>query len=225
MEQDFKAVVFDMDGVIFDSEKLVVLCWQEIADKYNIVGIEEQCRRCLGLNREAAKQKMLEHYGMDFPYDAYKKEMSDLYHSRYSGGRLPMKPGVVEILTFLKENGKRIALASSTRKEVVVAELRDAGILDYFDKVICGDMVARSKPEPDIFLKACEELEVDVKDAYAIEDSYNGIRAAHRAGMMPIMVPDLAEPTKEMEQLTVAIIPSLLEVLKWLNKCDTARVE
>lgn len=225
MEQDFKAVVFDMDGVIFDSEKLVVLCWQEIADKYNIVGIEEQCRRCLGLNREAAKQKMLEHYGMDFPYDAYKKEMSDLYHSRYSGGRLPMKPGVVEILTFLKENGKKIALASSTRKEVVVAELRDAGIIDYFDKVICGDMVARSKPEPDIFLKACEELEVAVKDAYAIEDSYNGIRAAHRAGMMPVMVPDLAEPTKEMEQLTVAIIPSLLEVLEWLDKCDTARAK
>ncbi|MDD6069956.1 MAG: HAD family phosphatase [Clostridiales bacterium] len=218
MKQDFKAVVFDMDGVIFDSEKLVVLCWQEIADKYNIIGIEEQCRLCLGLNREAARQKMLEHYGMDFPYDTYKKEMSDLYHRRYSGGRLPMKPGVVELLTFLKEKGKKIALASSTRREVVLAELRDAGILDYFDKVICGDMVKRSKPEPDIFLKACEELEVEVQDAYAIEDSYNGIRAAYRAGMMPIMVPDLAEPTEEMKQLTVAIMPSLLEMLEWIDK-------
>lgn len=220
MKQDFKAVVFDMDGVIFDSEKLVVLCWQEIADKYSVEGIEEQCRRCLGLNREAARRKMLEHYGMDFPYDAYKKEMSDLYHSRYSGGRLPMKPGVVEILTFLKEKGKKIALASSTRREVVIAQLRDAGILDYFDKVICGDMVKRSKPEPDIFLKACEKLEVEVQDAYAIEDSYNGIRAAYRAGMMPIMVPDLAEPTEEMEQLSVAILPSLLEILKRFDKCD-----
>lgn len=218
MKQDYKAVVFDMDGVIFDSEKLVVLCWQEIADKYNIIGIEEQCRLCLGLNREAARQKMLEHYGMGFPYDTYKKEMSELFHSRYSGGRLPMKPGVVEILTFLKEKGKKIALASSTRREVVFAQLRDAGILDYFDKVICGDMVERSKPEPDIFLKACKELEVDVQDAYAIEDSYNGIRAAYRAGMMPIMVPDLAEPTEEMKQLTVAIMPSLLEMLDWINK-------
>ena len=218
MKQDYKAVVFDMDGVIFDSEKLVVLCWQEIADKYNIIGIEEQCRLCLGLNREAARQKMLEHYGLDFPYDTYKKEMSDLYHSRYSGGRLPMKPGVVELLSFLKGKGKKIALASSTRREVVLAELRDAGILDYFDKVICGDMVERSKPEPDIFLKACEELEVDVQDAYAIEDSYNGIRAAYRAGMMPIMVPDLAEPTEEMRQLAVVIMPSLLDMLDMLGE-------
>lgn len=218
MKQDYKAVVFDMDGVIFDSEKLVVLCWQEIAAKYSIVGIEEQCRLCLGLNREAARQKMLEHYGLDFPYDTYKKEMSDLYHSRYSGGRLPMKPGVVELLSFLKGKGKKIALASSTRREVVLAELRDAGILDYFDKVICGDMVERSKPEPDIFLKACEELEVDVQDAYAIEDSYNGIRAAYRAGMMPIMVPDLAEPTEEMRQLAVVIMPSLLDMLDMLGE-------
>lgn len=218
MKQDYKAVVFDMDGVIFDSEKLVVLCWQEIAAKYNIVGIEEQCRLCLGLNREAARQKMLEHYGLDFPYDIYKKEMSDLYHSRYSGGRLPMKPGVVELLSFLKGKGKKIALASSTRREVVLVELRDAGILDYFDKVICGDMVERSKPEPDIFLKACEELEVDVQDAYAIEDSYNGIRAAYRAGMMPIMVPDLAEATEEMRQLAVVIMPSLLDMLDMLGE-------
>ena len=113
--KEFEAVVFDMDGVIFDSEKLVVLCWQEIADKYGITNIAEACYECLGLNRVATKEKMLQRYGADFPYDTYKQEMSDLYHSRYSGGNLPLKPGVEELLAYLKQNRKKIALASSTR--------------------------------------------------------------------------------------------------------------
>lgn len=215
--KQFEAVVFDMDGVIFDSEKLVVLCWQEIADKYGIQNIAEACQECLGLNREATKEKMLQKYGADFPYDTYKQEMSDLYHSRYSGGNLPLKQGVMEILTYLKENQIKISLASSTRSQVVIAELRDAGILHFFEQVICGDMVEKSKPEPDIFLKACEELLVEPENVYAIEDSYNGIRAAHRAGLRAIMVPDMAAPTEEMEQITEVILPSLLAVKEYLD--------
>lgn len=214
--KDFDAVIFDMDGVIFDSERLVILCWKVVAEKYGIENIEEACRECLGLNREAAKEKMLLRYGADFPYDEYKKEMSDLFHSRYSGGRLPLKTGVVELLTYLKEQGIAVALASSTRSEVVLAELRDGGILPFFDKVICGDMVKRSKPAPDIYLKACEELQVEPERAYAIEDSYNGIRAAHSGGLRPIMVPDLAEPTEEMRELAEVILPDLVEVRKVL---------
>lgn len=210
----FDAVIFDMDGVIFDSERLVILCWKVVAEQYGIENIEEACRECLGLNREAAKEKMLLRYGADFPYDEYKKEMSDLFHSRYSGGRLPLKTGVVELLTYLKEQEIAVALASSTRSEVVLAELRDGGILPFFDKVICGDMVKRSKPAPDIYLKACEELQVEPERAYAIEDSYNGIRAAHSGGLRPIMVPDLAEPTEEMRELAEVILPDLIEVCR-----------
>ena len=117
---------------------------------------------------------------------------------------------------YLKEQGIAVALASSTRSEVVLAELRDGGILPFFDKVICGDMVKRSKPAPDIFLKACEELQVKPERAYAIEDSYNGIRAAHSSGLRPIMVPDLAEPTEEMRELAEMILPDLVEVRKVL---------
>mgnify|MGYP002520340344 CR=1 FL=1 len=218
MKQDFKAVVFDMDGVIFDSEKLVVLCWQEIADKYNIIGIEEQCRLCLGLNREAARQKMLEHYGLDFPYDTYKQETSADYHAKYDGGRLPMKPGIKELLQFLKENGYHIGLASSTRYEVVRQQLEDAGILPYFETLTCGDMVKKSKPEPDIFLKAAETLGVNPQDCIVIEDSYNGIRAASRACMFPIMVPDMIAPDEEMKQLAKAIFSDLHEVRDFLSK-------
>lgn len=216
----YKAVVFDMDGVIFDSEKLVVECWKVIADKYEIPNIEVACRECLGLNRTATREKMLKRYGADFPYDEYKQEMSDLFHSRYDGGRLPMKPGVVELLTNLQEQGILIALASSTRREVVLAELRDAGILGFFNEVVCGDMVERSKPAPDIFLKACELLQVEPESAFAIEDSYNGIRSAHSGGLRPIMVPDMAEPTEEMRELAEVILGSLTDVWNYLESRD-----
>ncbi|MBR3834774.1 MAG: HAD family phosphatase [Lachnospiraceae bacterium] len=215
--KNFKAVVFDMDGVIFDSEKRVVECWQVIADKYQIPDIEAACRECFGCNQTVAKERFLKRYGEDFPYVEYKKEMSDLFHDRYDNGNLPMLPGVVEILEFLKNNGKKIALASSTRRVSVENGLTWAGIIHYFDAIICGDMVSRSKPEPDIFLKACQELKVNPEEAYAIEDSYNGIRAAKRGGLMPIMVPDMMEPDEEMERLCVTIEESLLKVIEYLN--------
>lgn len=211
------AVVFDMDGVIFDSEKLVVECWVEIADKYGVNDVAQTCKECLGLNRLAAKERFLKRYGDNFPYDSYKQEMSDLYHKRAREGALLMKPGVVELLRYLKEQNIRIALASSTREQVVKWELTDAGIIDYFDVIVCGDMVSKSKPEPEIFLKACELLEVLPKNAVAIEDSYNGIRAAFAGGLRPIMVPDLAEPTEEMEKLTEVILPSLMAVRDYID--------
>lgn len=217
MGKDYKAVVFDMDGVIFDSEVKVVECWKVIADKYKIPDIEATCISCMGQNQTMAKEKFLEKYGADFPYVEYKKEMSELFHSRYDNGRLPMKPGVVELLEYLKAEGKLIAIASSTRREVVTRELKDAGVFDYFNAVICGDMVTRSKPEPDIFLKACEELKVEPKDAYAIEDSHNGIRAAKKGGLMPIMVPDLMPVSDEMRELSQVILESLLAVKEYLE--------
>lgn len=214
---DINAVVFDMDGVIFDSERLVIECWKVIADKYGIENIEEACFECLGINAALTKELMKKRYGEEFPYDAYKKEMSALFHSRAAGGKLPQKKGIVELLTFLKEKHIPTAVASSTRREVVIRELEEGGLLPYFDQVICGDMVKHSKPEPDIFLKACESLSVDPAEAFAIEDSYNGIRAAFRAGMKPIMVPDLAEPTEEMEELACCILPSLLDVMAYFK--------
>lgn len=215
---NFQAVVFDMDGVIFDSEKKVIECWREVADRYHIPDIADACGHCLGLNRQATRAYMLGRYGQDFPYDSYKQEMSELFHKRYGGGRLPLKPGVGELLEFLKKNQIKVALASSTRREVVYQELGDADLLKYFDQVICGDMVKRSKPEPDIFLKACEELGVKPELAYAVEDSPNGLRSAKCAGLHPIMVPDLAPVTEELEQISEVVLSSLLEVRNYLFK-------
>lgn len=219
---DYDAVVFDMDGVIFDSERAVMQCWKELAEKYQIPDIEQAVLFCTGTTMKRTREIMLETYGADFPYDIYAKESSAIYHSRYDGGRLPMKTGVVELLTFLKEEGKKIALASSTRRQTVTNQLRDAGILDFFDQVICGDMVERSKPAPDIFLKACETLGVKPERAYAIEDSYNGIRAAHAGKLHPIMVPDLLPANEEMREKAEVVLPDLLEVISYL-KVDTVQ--
>lgn len=212
----YKAVVFDMDGVIFDSERAVMQCWKEVASRHNIPDIEKAILACTGTTMVRTREIMLNLYGADFPYDEYARESSAIFHSRYDGGRLPMKPGVKELLTFLKEHDKKIALASSTRQQVVTDELRDAGVIEYFDRIICGDMVSRSKPAPDIFLKACEELNISPSDSYAIEDSYNGIRAAHAGGLHPIMVPDLLPADEEMQSLAEIVLPSLTSIMEYL---------
>ena len=216
-DKEYDAVVFDMDGVIFDSERATMVCWLELADKYVIPNIEEAFLACTGTTMARTREIMLERYGEEFPYDEYAKEASLMYHSKYDGGRLPMKKGVIELLTFLKDEGKKIALASSTRKQTVISQLKDAGILDYFDEVICGDMVERSKPAPDIFLKACEAINVSPERTYGIEDSYNGIRAAHAGKLRPIMVPDLLPENDEMRKLSEVVLTDLLEVKEYLR--------
>lgn len=211
-----EAVVFDMDGVIFDSERLVVECWKEVAEKYGMEDVETACRACLGITRPEAKAVFRRKYGPDFDYDLRKQEMSDLFFARYGEGRLPMKPGIVEILTSLKEAGIPVALASSTRREVVTRELADAGIIHFFTQIICGDMVTRSKPDPEIFLTACQALGSDPARTAGIEDSFNGIRAAAAGGLRTIMVPDMLQPTEEIRSLTEAVLPSLHEVCAYL---------
>ena len=216
----YKAVIFDMDGVIFDSERLVLEGWQEIAAKYGIKGIEEVLPRCLGVNAQATREIFREYYGQDFPYDEYKKEASALFHSRYGNGKLPLKPGVKELLSYLKENGYLVGLASSTRQAIVEQEIRDAGLMPYFDNLVCGDMLKRSKPEPDIYLKACENLGVEPRRAVAVEGSYNGIRSAKRAGMVPVMVPDMVQPDEEMRSLAHKICKDLFEVKNWISETE-----
>ena len=105
MDKQVQAVIFDMDGVIFDSERLVIECWQVIAEKHNIPDIVEICMRVQGNNRQETGKRFREKYGNDFPYDTYKKEVTALFRERYGGGRLPLKPGVTEILQELKRIG------------------------------------------------------------------------------------------------------------------------
>ncbi|MBQ0166766.1 MAG: HAD family phosphatase [Treponema sp.] len=216
-ERVYSAVVFDMDGVIFDSERATFNCWVELAAKYGIPDIEIPYRDCIGVNAARTREICLAYYGSDFPYEKYQAETSRMFHEKYDGGRLPLKPGVVELLSFLKEGGKKVALASSTKRERVMQLLSDADLLKFFDAVVCGDMVTHSKPHPEIFLKACQELGVESPDAYAIEDSYNGIRAAASGKLRALMVPDMLPATDEMHELAEDVLPSLVEVKEYLK--------
>ena len=217
LQQQWDAVVFDMDGVIFDSERACLACWKEIAGKNHISGIEEAFLLCTGTTDARTRQIMLDTYGEDFPYDDFAAEASRLFHAHYDGGRLPVKKGARELLAWLKDESIPVALASSTRREAVVRELSEAGLLPFFDVLVCGDMVKRSKPDPDIYLRACRELGVEPSRAFAIEDSYNGIRSAHAGGLRPLMVVDLLEADEEMEGLAEVVLHDLVEAQAYLS--------
>lgn len=217
MASGIDTVIFDMDGVIFDSEILVLQAWKEVAERHGIAGVEAACHECLGTNSVVSKGVFLKHYGEDFPYEEYKAEMAEVFFSHASGGKLAKKPGVEELLKYLKAKGFKIGLASSTREALVRSEISDGGLLGYFDQIIGGDMVERSKPEPDIFLEVCRRLGARPEKCYVIEDSHNGIRAAYAAGMHPIMVPDLMEVTEEMKSLAEEILGSLCAVQEFLQ--------
>lgn len=216
MNRYIDAVIFDMDGVIFDSERLVLACWQKVGEKYGFQGIDEAFMPCIGTNAVKTKEIVLDYYGPDFPYEDFRKEASVLFHEQVDCDGLPVKEGVRELLDYLKEQGIPAAVASSTRLEVVADELKQAGLYEYFKVVMGGDKLKKSKPEPDIYLMTCDKMEVIPGRAYAIEDSYNGIRSSYSAGMKPIMVPDMLPPTEEMRQKSVAVLDNLLAVRDYL---------
>lgn len=211
-------IVFDMDGVLIDTEALLLKIWKEVAKENDIKDIESTLKLCIGITNNETEAVFARIYGKDFPYQKYKAAASEMYCAQIQKDGLPVKPGVYELFGFLKENDWQIGLASSTREAVVRSEMESIGLLGYFHVVVCGDMVPRSKPNPDIYLKACELLNVSPGCCYAVEDSPNGIRAASGAGMKAIMVPDLIEPDLELQKLFYKKFASLLEVLEFLRK-------
>ena len=211
-----KTVVFDMDGVLFDTERLYIECWEQIADEAKLENIGMVLRECTGTNEQKTKEIMRTYYGNDFDLSCYYVRVKEIFQKHIREHGMPMKKGVHELLFYLKESGYRIGLASSTKVAEVKEELKSAGIDGYFDVIVGGDMVEESKPNPEIYLLACNKLGIEPKEAIAIEDSLNGIQSAYRAGMKPIMVPDLVAPTMQIEKMLFAELDSLLEVRDFL---------
>ena len=205
------AVIFDMDGVIFDSERVYIEGYVKYASDYP--DIREVSLSCVGSTGKRTREIFLERYGEDFPFDAYYQKVRD-YVMSYP---VPLKPYVHEIFDYLKRSGVPTALASSTRRERVAQMLDAEGLTDYFTVIVCGDMVSRSKPHPDIFLAAADRLGVPPEDCYVIEDSYNGIRAAHHVGMHPIMVPDILQPDDQIAAMCEAVLPHLNAAKEYLK--------
>ncbi|MCR5501900.1 MAG: HAD family phosphatase [Lachnospiraceae bacterium] len=220
---NIKAVIFDMDGVIFDSERCCLNIWKELAAAASLEDIETNFQKCIGTTVPVTKKILSDCYGDRIDPDAYMAESSRLFHERYDNGKLPLLPYAEEILSFLKESGYLLGLASSTREATVRLQLGNAGLLHYFDTVTCGDMLKKSKPEPDIYLMACAATGVEPKEAVAIEDSYNGIRSAHAAGMIPVMVPDLIPADEEMRALSYRIFPDLKAALDFFKELNPPR--
>ncbi len=220
-----KMVIFDMDGVIFDSERAMFEEWKLTAAKYGLENIEIPYHDCIGVNAASCARILTAFYGEGFPYDRYHAETSTNFHKKYDGGRLPVKKGARELLSYLKENDYFTAIASSTVTDTVKKEITEAGLISFFDRIVGGDMVAKSKPEPDIFLKAAEGISAPLSSIYVIEDSFNGIRAAAKAGMTPIMVPDMLFPDDEIKKLTARIFDDLLQLKEWFRATDSASAE
>ena len=216
--ETLRAVLFDMDGVIFDSERALMACWQELGEHWGLGDMTEVYYDCVGITTEATGEVLKRAYGEDFDWQRFRRESTALYLERYGDGGLPLKPGTEELLRSLREQGLSLALASSTQGELVRRFLKNAGLLDCFSVLVTGDMVRRSKPDPEIFLRASEGLGVTPEQALVIEDSFNGVRAAYAGGIRVLMVPDLLAPDGEMRQKAEAILPTLFEVREYLLK-------
>lgn len=214
-----KAVVFDMDGVIFDSEKLYRKHWMITGKEFGIPEAEmaELCNLIAGATKEKNSRLMKQRFGKDFDYEAFRNATMNRMDEEIAKEGLELKPGVIELFAYLQEHHFQIGLATSTARERAERNLANAGILEVFDKIIYGGQVTHGKPAPDIYLKACEELGVKPEDAIGIEDSYNGVCASAGAGLYTIMVVDLVPATDELRALANQVYDSLFDVMDFLK--------
>ena len=187
--REILGVVFDMDGLMFDSERIVQYSWNIAGERMGYGPLGDHIYHTLGLNRKTK-------------------------YVRANG--LPTKKGLHELLDFLRKEQIPMAVATSSSQEHAVGNLEKEGIREYFQTVITGNMVSRAKPDPEIYLKACRGLKLPPSKVLALEDSYNGLRSAHQAGMITVMVPDLLRDSACVDNILDGKMESLLEVRNWI---------
>jgi len=205
------AVVFDADGTLFDTETLMHKIWVEVGQELNFTRPSQEYLDFVGLNRTALLALMAERYGDDFDGYGYLIRCVDRLAQHIDREGVPLRPGAREILEFLHERGIPAALATSTQRIRTDRRLELSGLAPYFQATITGDEVSKGKPDPEMYLTACQKLGVSPHRAIAVEDSRNGILSAHAAGMMPVMIPDMIPPTPELEALLFQKFNSLLD--------------
>ena len=217
-------VIFDMDGVIADSEIVYSDGYMHAAQIYGLPkkDMREAVARATGVTDELERKVMEETFGHlpQFSMEKTYRACRDYFGHIVETGQMKLKPGAREILQYLRDKGVPAGLASSSPRPMIEKVLGPHDILQYFDAVVSGDMVEHSKPDPEIFLKCAARLgvpESKYREVFVIEDSHNGIRAASAAGMRPVMVPDRLPPTQEMREKAAAVLPSLTEVINWLE--------
>lgn len=210
-----KAIIFDMDGVLLDTETICFKTWQIAAKEFCISDITEAQEKCLGTNKDDTLSILQKLFGMSFPATAFLERTSVLFHEIEEKDGIDLMPYAKETLDYLSEKYK-IALATSTRMATASRQIKTARLDKYFSACIYGDMVEHSKPDPEIYCLAAKALKIPPSQCVAIEDSPNGIKSAIKAGMKAIMVPDKIKPTDEIKKIAWKICKSLLEVQKIL---------
>ena len=207
-----------MDGTLIDTEKYYRIFWPKALAHFGYEMSDEQALSMRSLGQPYAPQHLKDMFeDPDLDYAAIRKYRKEIMEECLDENGIEIKPGVFALLDFLKEKKIKRAIATATDTQRTEKYLKNLGLYDYFDEIICATMVEHGKPAPDIFLKACEELGVKPERAYAIEDSYNGIRAAYVGKLHPIMVPDLLPETAEMQEKAEVVLPDLLEVISYLK--------
>lgn len=217
-KQQIKGILFDMDGLILDTEKLYCRFWQEAA---RILGYPMTMEQALGmrsLNRHAGEMKLKSYFGEGISYTEVRKKRIELMDAFVEKEGVTTKPGIWELLAFLQEKQIRTAIATSSPIRRTKKYLSSVHLENEFDAIVSGYMVEHGKPEPDIYVYAARQLGLEPANCIVLEDSPAGILAAYRAGCMPVMIPDLDEPDEETQKLLFAQAESLVQFREVLEK-------
>ena len=212
-----KAIIFDMDGLMIDSERVTFECYQERLKDMNLTMDEEFYKTLLGKPIKGIYQRFYDVYGNDFPIENVIQDVHQLMAERFETEGVPVKKGLVELLHYLKDNNYKTIVATSSNRDRVDKILAQAKITEFFDDSICGDEVTKGKPNPEVFLKSCQKLGVNVDEAIVLEDSEAGIQASYDAGIKVICIPDMKYPEKQYEEKTFKILKDLNGVTEYLK--------
>ena len=210
---DIKAVIFDLDGTVTDTEKFYQKAWPEALTHFGYEVKPGMALELRSLGRPFAQAQFREWFGESFDYEEVRSYRKKLIRDILDKEGIPLKPNAVETLTALREKGITVALATANDYQRTMGYLNEIGIADLFDKVICADMVKCGKPAPDIYAYACESLGIDPSEAFAVEDSPNGVKSAYGAGLNVIMIPDMTEPDDEIRPMLYARLDGLIDIL------------
>lgn len=207
-----RAVIFDMDGTLIDTEKYYRRFWPEAAAEFGYVMTDEQALALRSLGRPFAPAKLREWFGEKFDYDKVRQRRKELMEECLKEEGVRPKAGALELLSLLKENKVVMAVATATDQERTRQYLKQTKLLPCFDEIISATQVSEGKPSPDIYLFACEKLHLAPKECLAVEDSPNGVLSAYRAGCPVIMVPDQTPPDEELSRCLHACVDSLTDI-------------
>lgn len=212
-----KCVIFDMDGTILDSERFCFNCYQEVCCKYGINITLEVYKKMIGNNHEDSKKYLTNLYN-NFDYDKISSEVEELENKKIEAGiRVEVKKGYHELINFLKINKIQTALATSTIREKAINRLSNANILKDFTTIIGGDEVSKGKPDPEIYEKIVQLLDIPKGQVLVLEDSVNGIKSAYAANLKVVMIPDLIEPNDVINKYIYSKAKDLASIIQMIE--------